>query len=543
MSERRQIARAAGVVGGLTVVSRITGLVRDAVVGYLFGAGTAADAFFVAYRIPNLLRRLVAEGAATAAFIPVFTGYLTTRSRAEADHVARVLFTVMALVLAGITVLGVVFAAPITTVFAPGFAAVPGKLELTVTLTRVVFPYIFFIGLVAAATGVLNSLREFAAPALSPIVMNIVMVAVAVATAPWLGIYALAVGAVLGGVAQLLTQIPALSRLGVPLAPRWEPRHPAVGRLGALMLPTVFGSAVYQINVLVSTMFASLLPAGSVSYLWYAERLFEFPLGVFAVALSTAALPSFAMLAKRDLGEFRDTVSFALRTVNLIALPAAIGLAITAEPLTSVLFQRGEFGVQEAEQTAVAVRYFAVGLWAVAAVRVLVPAFYALEDTRTPVVTAAAAFVANLVFAVIVIGPLANPPEGGLGTVLAAASRALGVVDLRHGGLALATSFAAAVNLLLLCVGFHRHVGTFAWRVWLVSWLRSLAASCAMVPVVLVIIGRVAWFGGDVPLTTRVAWLAFAVTAGTAVYAVAVAALGGPEVASMRAALRRRFQA
>ncbi len=309
------------------------------------------------------------------------------------------------------------------------------------------------------------------------------------------------------------------------------------------MLPTVFGSAVYQINVLVSTMFASLLPAGSVSYLWYAERLFEFPLGVFAVALSTAALPSFATLAKRDIGEFRDTVSFALRTVNLIALPAAIGLAITAGPLTSVLFLRGEFGMHEAEQTATAVRYFAVGLWSVAAVRVLVPAFYALEDTRTPVVTAAVAFVANLVFAVIFIGPLADPAEGGLGSTLAAASVTLGVVDLRHGGLALATSLSAAVNLLLLCVGFQRHVGTFAWRIWLVSWLRSCVASCAMVPVVLLITSRVTWFGGDVPLATRVGWLALAVTAGTAVFAVAIAALGGPEVAAMRAALRRRLRA
>src|SRR6185295_12047653 len=223
--------------------------------------------FFVAYRIPNLLRRLVAEGAATAAFIPVYTGYLASGPRAEADRVARVLFTAMALVLGAITLLGIVFAGPITELFAPGFAAVPGKLELTVNLTRLVFPYIFCIGMVAAAMGVLNALRDFFAPAMSPVVMNVVMIVATIVLAPWLGVYSLAVSVLLGGVAQMISQLPALRRMGIPLAPLWAPSHPAVRRVGSLMLPTVFGSAVYQINVLVSTMFASLLPAGSVAFL------------------------------------------------------------------------------------------------------------------------------------------------------------------------------------------------------------------------------------------------------------------------------------
>lgn len=541
MSEKRQIARAAGLVGGLTVVSRITGLVRDIVVGYLFGAGTGADAFFVAYRIPNLLRRLVAEGAATAAFIPVFTGYLNSGPRAEADRVARVLFTMMALVLAAITVLGIVFAGPITALFAPGFAAVPGKLELTIGLTRLVFPYIFCIGMVAAAMGVLNALRDFGAPAISPIVMNVVMVVATIGLAPWLGIYSLAVAVLLGGVAQVLSQLPALRRLAIPLAPLWAPRHPAVGRVGALMLPTVFGSAVYQINVLVSTMFASLLPAGSVAYLWYAERLFEFPLGVFAVALSTAALPSFATLAKRDLAAFRDTVAFALRLVNLIALPAAIGLALTAEPLTSVLFIRGQFTPADAAATAIAVRWYAVGLWSVACVRVLVPAFYALEDTRTPVVTAAVAFLANLLFVMLLIGPLPSPPDSFFGQTMARVSHAVGIVDLRHGGLALSTSLAATVNLVLLAALLGRRAGGFAWGSWLGSMLRTLLASATMVPVVLAIVSRVEWFDGSLSLAARVGWLALAVGAGGAVCTLALNALGGPEVVAFRRALAGRI--
>ncbi len=541
MSEKRRIARAAGLVGGLTVISRVTGLVRDVVVGYLFGAGMGADAFFVAYRIPNLLRRLVAEGAATAAFIPVFTGYLERGPRAEAERVARVLFTMMALLLATITVLGVLFAAPITALFAPGFAAVPGKLELTVSLTRIVFPYIFCVGMVAAAMGVLNALRDFWAPAMSPVVMNVVMVAATAALAPWLGIYSVAVAVILGGIAQVVSQVPALRRHGIPLTPALEPRHPAVARVGALMLPTVFGSAVYQINVLVSTMFASLLPAGSVAFLWYAERLFEFPLGVFAVALSTAALPSFATLAKRDLAAFRDTVGFALRLVNLIALPAAVGLMLTAEPLTSILFIRGQFTPSDAAETALAVRYYAAGLWSVASVRVLVPAFYALEDTRTPVVTAAAAFVANLLFVVLLIGPLPPPPDGGMVAALAAATERFGLANLRHGGLALATSLAATVNLVLLAALLARRAGGFQWGPWLVSTARTLVASLAMAPVVLAIVRRVEWFDPGIPLLSRIAWLMAAVAAGVVVCGGVLNVLGGPEVVALRRALRARI--
>lgn len=542
MSEKRAIARAAGLVGGLTVVSRITGLVRDIVVGYLFGAGTSADAFFVAYRIPNLLRRLVAEGAATAAFIPVLTGYLTSGPRSETDRVARVLFAMMALALMMITVVGIVFAAPIAALFAPGFVAVPGKLELTVTLTRLVFPYIFCIGMVAAAMGVLNALRDFRAPALSPVVMNVVMIIATVVLAPWLGIYSLAVAVLLGGLAQMVSQLPALRRLGVPLTPAWEPRHPAVARVGMLMLPTVFGSAVYQINVLVSTMFASLLPTGSVAFLWYAERLFEFPLGVFAVALSTAALPSFATLAKKDEAAFRDTVGFALRLVNLIALPAAVGLVLTADPLTSVLFIRGQFTAEDAAATAIAVRYYAVGLWSVASVRVLVPAFYALEDTRTPVVTAAVAFVANILFVVLLIGPLPVPSDGTVGRWLAMATQALGMVDLRHGGLALSTSLAATVNLGLLAALLGRRGGGFAWGTWLISTLRTAAASAVMIPVVLPIVASVDWFDPNVGLTTRVGWLLLAVSAGAVTCVMVLNVFGGAEVVAMRRAVLARLR-
>jgi len=541
MSEKRHMAYAAGVVGALTVVSRITGLIRDVVVGYLFGAGTAADAFFVAYRIPNLLRRLVAEGAATAAYIPVFSGYVVRGPRAEAERVARILFTMTALVLAVVTLVGILLAGPIVATFAPGFAAVPGKLELAIRLTRVVFPYVFCIGMVAAATGALNTLREFAAPASSPVVMNAVTIAGTLALAPWLGIYGLALAVLLAGVAQMLSQLPALRRHGVPLTPCWEPRHPAVARVGGLMLPTVFGSAVYQINVLMSTLFASLLPAGSVAFLWYAERLFEFPLGVFAVALSTAALPSFASLAERDLAGFRETVGFALRLVNLVAIPAAIGLVLTAEPLVSVLFLRGQFTAADAAATARAVRCYAVGLWSVASVRVLVPAFYALQDTVTPVWTAAVAFAANLAFVVVLVGPPSATPASALGGAMAALAGRFGMLALRHAGLALATSLAATVNLGLLVACLGRRSSGFGWGAWLVSAARPLLASAAMVPVVLGVTRRLDWFDPRVPWSVRACWMTLAVGAGAAVCAAALNVLGGAEVVAIRRAVRARL--
>jgi putative peptidoglycan lipid II flippase len=262
---------------------------------------------------------------------------------------------------------------------------------------------------------------------------------------------------------------------------------------------------------------------------------------VFAVALSTAALPSFATLAKKDLVQFRDTVGFALRLVNLIALPAAVGLVLTADALTSVLFIRGQFTPEDAAATAVAVRYYAVGLWSVASVRVLVPAFYALEDTRTPVVTAAAAFVANLVFVVLLIGPLPPPPDGTVGRWLAQATQVVGLVDLRHGGLALSTSLAATVNLGLLAVLLRRRAGGFAWRAWLVSTVRTAIASAVMAPVVVPIVAHVGWFDPGVGLGTRIAWLLVAVSAGALTCGVALNVLGGAEVLAMRRAVLARL--
>ncbi|MFN8627381.1 MAG: murein biosynthesis integral membrane protein MurJ [Candidatus Binatia bacterium] len=545
MTENRRIARAAGLVSVFTLLSRIAGLVRDAVVGYYFGTGMAADAFFVAFRIPNLLRRFVAEGAMSAAFVPVVTDYLTHRSRAAAMQAASALAGVVSVVLIGVTLIGVVFAPQCATLFAPGFADQAGKLALTVSLTRWMFPYILLVGLVALSAGVLNALRHFAAPALSPICLNLAIIAAAVVFYPRLElpVYGLAYGVLIGGILQLAIQIPPLFWHGVPIVPRWRPRHEAVGRTLRLMGPMVFGAAVYQINLVIGTILASVLPSGSVSYLWYADRVFEFPLGIFAVALGTAVLPSFSAQAVRGAyDEMRHSLSFAIRLANSIVLPATVGLIVLATPIVSVLFQRGAFGPTEVRWTAQALGAFALGLWPASMLRLVVPAFYAMENARTPVLTAAGAFVANCAFSVALMGPVAASGESRLADAIAAVTQGAAVVDLRHTGLALATSLSAAVNLLLLWLALRRRLGTLGGWANVRSFLSSAVASLAMIPAVRSIAASIDWAAPGA-LLSRAAVLAFAMAVGVAVYGCVALILGGTEVRALMREVHERASA
>lgn len=542
MSENRQIARAAGLVGFFTFLSRLAGLVRDAVTGYYFGTGMAADAFFVAFRVPNLLRRFVAEGAMSVAFIPVFTDYLTNRTREEAIEAASAVATVLVLVLTVLTAVGIVFAPFWTALFAPGFMDDPEKFALTVSLTRWLFPYVFLVSLVALASGILNAMRHFAAPALSPVFLNLSMIAAAVLLSPRLTVpvQSLAYGVLIGGCLQLALQFPPLHRLGVRLVPRWNPRHDAVRRSLRLMGPMVFGAAVYQINLMVDTVLASLLPAGSVSYLWYADRVFEFPLGIFAVALGTAALPSFSAQAARGAyDELRRSIAFAIRLTNFIAVPAACGIAALAVPITSVLFQRGAFGPEQTVLTARALSAFAVGLWSVSMVRLVVPAFYALEDTRTPVTTAAVAFVANVLFSLLLMGAVPVTGDSMVGDAIARATQALAVFDLRHVGLALSTSLAATVNLVLLATLLRYRLGPLGGWELLSSLARSVVASLVMVVPVRAVASLADWTHDG--LLVRAGVLGAAVVTGLVAFGVAAALLGGEEARTIWGLVRGRL--
>jgi putative peptidoglycan lipid II flippase len=458
-SENKNVSRAAGVVGFYTFLSRILGLVRDMVIASLFGSGMAADAFFVALRIPNLLRRLFAEGSLTIAFIPVFTETLTTKTKKDAFDLARVVLTLLTLILVIVTVLGILFSPWIVRIQAFGFGTSGVKYDLTVLLTRITFPYIFFISIVAFFMGVLNSLRHFAAPAAAPIFLNAGIIGAAYFISPRLPdpIVGVAIGVIIGGILQVGLQIPWVMREGLKLFPRWQPAHPAVKRIGILMLPAIFGSAVYQLNSFIGTLLASFLAEGSVSWLYYADRLVQFPLGVFAIAISTAALPSLStQAAKNDLQQFGDILGHALRMVFFITLPATVGLIILGKPIIHVLFERGAFDAVSTLMTNRALIFYSLGLLAFSGIRVLVSAFYALQDTKTPVKIAVVAFLTNLIFSLLLMGPL------------------------KHGGLAFALSLASFIQFCLLIFFLKKKVPVVDLRPIVISALKCAFAAAIM---------------------------------------------------------------
>jgi putative peptidoglycan lipid II flippase len=518
-SENVRVARAAGVVGIATLLSRIFGFLRDMVVAGFFGAGLATDAFFVAFRIPNLLRRLLAEGSLTVSFVPVFTEYLKNRTRREAFELAGITFTALSILLVAVSLAGVLLAPLIVTLIAPGFVKLPAQFDLAVFLTRLMFPYILLISLVALCMGILNSLRHFAAPALSPVVLNLAMILAALTLKDFFAepIVALAAGVMAGGVLQLALQWPFLVRLGVRLKPSFRFRHEGLRRIARLMLPASFGAAIYQINVFIGTILASLLPAGSVSYLYYADRLVELPLGVFAIAVGTAALPSLSEQAARGrIDELKRTVAFSLRLILFIAIPATVALIVLRVPIISVLFERGEFGPEATRLTAQALLFYALGLWAFSAIRIVVAAFYALQDTRSPMKAAIVALIVNVAFSVALMFPL------------------------RHGGLALATSIASAVNVGMLWVILRRRVGPLLDHDFYRSLGKTALASLAMGGAIL-LAGLANPWQGDGPFTARLIHLLIAVAAGGGVFLAAAFFLRSPEIAHALAILRRRL--
>ncbi len=518
-SENARVVRAAGVVGTATMLSRVFGFIRDMIVAGLFGAGLSTDAFFVAFRIPNLLRRLLAEGSLTVSFVPVFTEYLKNRTREEALELADIAFTALSILLVAVSLLGVLFSPLIVTVMAPGFIKTPVQYDLSVFLTRLMFPYILLISLVALCMGILNSLRHFAAPALSPVVLNIAMILAALTLRDFFPepITALAVGVMAGGVLQLAMQWPFLVRMGVRLKPKFHFRHPGVKRIGLLMLPAAFGAAIYQINLFIGTILASLLPTGSISYLYYADRIVELPLGVFAIAVGTATLPSFSeQVAQRRFEELKQTISFSLRVILFITIPATVALIALRIPIISVLFQRGEFGVQSTLLTAQALLCYATGLWAFSVIRIIVAAFYSLQDTKSPMKAAIVALIVNAVFSVALMFPL------------------------KHGGLALATSIATAVNVGMLWIILRRRIGKILDRDFYRSLGRTVLASVVMWGIIL-LVGLIYPWDTEGPFDSRFIHLMLCVAGGAGVFFFAAYLLKSPEMTAAVGSIRRRL--
>jgi len=518
MSEKKNIARAAGVLGAATMLSRIMGMIRDMVVSRLFGAGLATDAFFAGFQIPNMLRRFFAEGALTAAFVPTFSEWYTNKSKEETQALANVCFTVLTLGMAVITILGMVFSPQLVHLMFPGFAGNPEKVSATILLNRLMFPYIFFVSLVALCMGILNTVRHFFTPAISTVFLNISMIlcALLLHNRFQVPIVSLAVGVLIGGLLQLLLQLPVLYSKGFPIRPNFDFRHPALKRIALLMGPSIFGVGVYYLNIAVGSILASRLPEGSVSYLYYAQRLFEFPQGVFTVAVAQAVLPSMSrQAAAGDLDALKESLSYGVRLTLFITIPAMTGLIFCATPIFSLLFMGGAFDFAKALNCGAALLYYSLGLTFVAQVRVLVPAFYALKDTKTPVLIAFVAFLLNLLFSLALMGPL------------------------KHGGLALASSLSALGNMGLLLWLLRRKIGPFGGRAIAVSGAKGILACIPMAAAVYWILRLGDWsrMGGKL---VKGGVLGGAVLAGVAIFLVTAHLLACEEAREVTGMLRRK---
>ena len=516
MSEKTRVIKAAGIVGAATLLSRILGFFRDAAIAWYFGAGHYSDAFIAAFRIPNLLRKLLGEGSISNAFVPVLTDYLAIDGRDEAFRLARSALWILSIILVVISSIGILLAPLIVKIIAPGFMDTPDKVALTIVLTRIMFPYIFFIGLVALCMGILNVFGHFAAPALAPVLLNLAIIFSVFFLCPHLNtpVLGLAIGVIIGGILQLLLQLPVMAGHGFKFWQKTKIGHPGLKKMSRLMPPVILGGAVYQVNVLVGTLLGSFLPEGSVSVLYFADRLVQFPLGVFAIAAATAVLPSLSRQASlNDLIGLKDTFGYAVRLTLFLTIPSMIGLIVLRVPIITMLFQRGEFSPQATLLTAQALLYYAIGLWAFSAVRIVAATFFALKDTRTPLVIATVSILANIGLGVVLMKPLA------------------------HAGLALATSLASALNLALLVLALRKKLGALGWRGIAQSALKTLGSA--------VVMGAAVWVAAKVLIpaqgtsfSTLLAGVITCVVTGLAIFAVCSYGTKSPELGNMLAEIK-----
>ncbi len=459
MESNHKLGQAASTVGGMTFISRLLGFARDLVIAMQFGATFAADAFFVAFRIPNVQRKVLSEGAISAAFIPVFTETRTQRGDEEAWIMTGNLFNILLAVLITSSLALAIFAPYIIIIFAPGFIPSPDKFNLTVLLTQWMAPYFLFIGLAVFCMGILNSYNMFALPAITPAILNICMIIGALIISPKLDqpILGLAIGVVFGGVLQFIIQVPAIFQCGFKLTSTINWKNAETLKVCKLMLPAVFGLAVYELNMLVDTLLASLLPEGSISYLYYGNRLVQLPLGIFGVALGIAILPMLSrQVANKDFSAMIKTISFGTRLILFVTIPATIGLIILRFPIINTLWERGEFNRVTTEGTAIALLYYSAGLCAFCGLKIIVPAFYSLQDTKTPVRIGIYSMLVNIILNLILMGPL------------------------KHGGLALATSIAALFNVVLLIYLLRKRIGLMGGRKILSSVIKLFFVSGIM---------------------------------------------------------------
>ena len=506
-----RLLKSTSVVSSMTLLSRVSGLARDITFSHWFGAGIVMDAFIVAFKIPNLLRRFFAEGAFSQAFVPVIAEYRATRSWEEVRELIDRVSGALGLVLFVITAIGVVAAPLLIVAFAPGWVGDGGGYELATEMLRFTFPYLFFISLTGLAGGILNTYGRFAVPAFTPVLLNLVLIVFAACVSPLLerpGL-ALAYGVFAAGLVQLLFQVPFLMRAGLLPRPKWGAAHEGVRRILKLMIPVIFGSSVAQINIMLDTLIASFLVTGSISWLYYSDRLVEFPLGVFGIALATVILPSLSEHHARASREsFSATLDWALRCVLLVSLPAAVGLVVLAKPTLITIFYGGVFTEADVEMAAASLRAFAPGLVGFILVKVLSPGYFARQDTSTPVRIGIRALVLAMVFNVIFVLTLVY-------TGWAPA----------HAGLAAATTLSALLNSTWLLRGLVRAGVYRASGGWKPLFARVLGACVVMALFAYWLLGRLGdWYA--MGATTQIAALALAVASSGGVYFAACYGLG-----------------
>jgi putative peptidoglycan lipid II flippase len=520
VSENLKVAKAAGVIGTATMVSRIFGLLRDIVIAAFFGAGWKTDAFWVAYRIPNMLRRLLGEGALTISFVPVFTEYLQKKTKQQSLELASVVFTLLSIILAIITLAGIIFSPLIVGLIAPGFINEPEQFALAVFLNRLMFPYIFFISLVALCMGILNSFRHFSAPALSPVMLNVAMIASAFLLKDYFAepITALAIGVLIGGFLQLIMQWPFLVKYGVKFRIKFDLRHPGLKQIGYLFMPAMFSASVNTLNIFVGTILASLLPSGSLTYLFYADRVMELPIGVFAIAMGTATLPSFSRHATdNNTSELKTSLSFSLRLMLFLIIPAMVALMTLNQPIISVLFQRGAFDATASLLTGQALFCYALGLWAFAVVRIFLSAFYSLQDSKWPMKAAFISFAVNIVASVILMYPL------------------------KHNGLALANSLAVTVNVFVLAAALKKKIGTFLDKEFYFAILKIIMASLIMLAAIVLLSIYHPWnMAAD--FKEKLLYLFLTISVGGMVFLVSAYLLKIPEAKKTINLIKQRFR-
>jgi putative peptidoglycan lipid II flippase len=498
------LLRSGMVVSIMTLLSRVLGMVRDVVVAAYFGSQSEADAFFIAFKIPNFLRRLFAEGAFAQAFVPVLSEYRTKRSLEDVKYLINGVAGTLGITLVAITALGVAGAPLLIMLFAPGFHDDTVKLALATDMLRITFPYLLLISLTALCGAILNSYGRFAVPAFTPVLLNLCMIGATVLMTPYFDqpIMALAWGVFIAGMVQLLFQLPFLAQIKLLPIPRPDRKHEGVKRIMTLMLPALFGVSVSQINLLLDTVLASFLETGSISWLYYADRLSELPLGAFGIAIGTVILPALSRQhASEDPKAFSATLDWAIRMVLLVGVPAALALLLLAEPLIATLFHYGAMTERDTLQAAAALRAYSIGVMTFMLIKVLAPGYFARQDIKTPVKIAITCMVVNMGFNLILIWPLA------------------------HVGLALATSLSAVLNAGLLWWGLRKAGIYQAQPGWWVFTLRLVAACAAMALVIFWMVPTIEqWFTWG--WQQKVLEMALLVCAGIGVFVLALVVTG-----------------